>query len=283
MTVYLGIDGGGTGCRAALCDSTGRILGRGMAGPANIASDPEGAATNIRAAAEAAAKAAGGVPLERCWAGLGLAGAKAAGAAERLHTRLPFAGALIVSDALTAAQGALGSGRDGIVAALGTGSVYARRQAGTFRQIGGRGLSIGDEAGGAWLGRNAMAMALRAHDGMEPESPLLRDLVARFGGADPAVGWTVRAKPADFAALAPEIARSSDPAARTLIRAGLAQIERALHVLDAGSGVAVVLIGGLAPVYAPLLAPRWPLRPAAGDALDGALSLARGEFVPLSP
>lgn len=36
MTLYLRIDGGGTGCRMALADRTGRVLGRGDGGPANI-------------------------------------------------------------------------------------------------------------------------------------------------------------------------------------------------------------------------------------------------------
>ena len=47
MQLYLGIDGGGTGCRAALTDADGQILARAEAGPANIASDPDTALQNI--------------------------------------------------------------------------------------------------------------------------------------------------------------------------------------------------------------------------------------------
>ena len=36
MSLFLGIDGGGTGCRAVLADAQGRQLGLGAAGPANI-------------------------------------------------------------------------------------------------------------------------------------------------------------------------------------------------------------------------------------------------------
>ena len=50
MTLYLGVDGGGTGCRAAVADADGRILGRGEAASANIWSDPEGARASIVAA-----------------------------------------------------------------------------------------------------------------------------------------------------------------------------------------------------------------------------------------
>ena len=34
--LFLGVDGGGTQCRARLADRAGRILGEGIAGPANI-------------------------------------------------------------------------------------------------------------------------------------------------------------------------------------------------------------------------------------------------------
>lgn len=52
MTNYLiGIDGGGTSCRAAVATADGRILGRGKAGAANILTDPETALANIGEAA----------------------------------------------------------------------------------------------------------------------------------------------------------------------------------------------------------------------------------------
>lgn len=275
MAFFLGIDGGGTGCRAVVADGSGRILGHGMAGPANIASDPDGALTSILAAAHAAA--ADIVPLEMLHAALGLAGANAAGAPQRLAAALPFAATRIETDAITATRGALGS-RDGIVAALGTGSVFGVQRGGAIRQIGGRGLAIGDEASGAWLGRSAMASALRAIDGLEQSTPLLAALVARHGGPDQAVGWTVTARPADFATLAPEIANSDDPAARALMARAVAEIDAAIAVLQADENLPVVLIGGLAQVYAPHLGARWQLAAASGSALDGALSLARGEI-----
>ena len=43
----IGIDGGGSSCRAAVADSMGNILGRGNAGPANILSDLESSLSNI--------------------------------------------------------------------------------------------------------------------------------------------------------------------------------------------------------------------------------------------
>ena len=83
MQLFLGIDGGGTGCRAVVADAQGHILGRAEAGPANIASDFAGSVQNILAAADAAMAQAGAASVVA--ACLGLAGANAAGAAQRLR------------------------------------------------------------------------------------------------------------------------------------------------------------------------------------------------------
>ncbi len=54
MTYLLGIDGGGTGCRAALADMSGQVLGTGKSGSANIMTDMNTARLNILDATEAA-------------------------------------------------------------------------------------------------------------------------------------------------------------------------------------------------------------------------------------
>lgn len=272
MQLFLGIDGGGTGCRAAVADAAGVILGRGAAGPANIASDPAGAAANILAAAEAAVAAAGGGTIAA--AGLGLAGANAAGAPERLRSALPWPRMAVVTDAITAVKGALGSG-DGIVAALGTGSVFAVQRAGAIRQIGGRGLVLGDEASGAWIGRAILADALRAVDGFTARTPLLAALVDEMGGPDGVVTFSLRARPADFAALAPRVVESDDPAAVTVMARAEADVAEAVDLLRGGDDLSVVFLGGLGTVFATRMAGRFPVREALGTALDGALSLAR--------
>ncbi|MEY5037836.1 MAG: hypothetical protein RL472_942, partial [Pseudomonadota bacterium] len=127
MQLFLGVDGGGTGCRVALADATGRVLARAEAGPANIFSNRDLALQNILGAASSAVHQALGssAPLSQIRAGLGLAGANAAGAAAWLGAHLPFAASRIETDALTTAKGALGA-EDGLVAAMGTGSVFAR-------------------------------------------------------------------------------------------------------------------------------------------------------------
>lgn len=272
MQLFLGIDGGGTGCRAAVADAAGRILGRSEAGPANIASDPEGAAANILKAAAQALDAAGGGRVVA--AGLGLAGANAAGAADRLRDVLPFDRVAVVTDAITAVKGALGA-QDGVVAALGTGSVFAVQRGGVIRQIGGRGLVLGDEASGAWIGREILRRALRAMDGLEPMTPLLADLIQEGGGADAVVAFSLQARPVDFAALAPRVVTSDDPAALAVMTAAVADVDAAVAALQGDDTLPVVFLGGLGTVFSDRLTKRYVIHAAAGSALDGALLLAR--------
>lgn len=273
MELFLGVDGGGTGCRAAVADLSGHVLGRGEAGGANIASDPDGAAANIRRAASSALHKAGASNPDIHRAVLGLAGANRPGAPERLAKALPYAGLLIVTDAITAARGALGEA-DGILAAIGTGSVFAVQRAGQIRQFGGYGLTLGDEGSGAWLGRALLARSLRAHDGILPMTALLAETLDRMGGPEALVDFAFRAAPADFAALAPAITASADPAALAVLAAAEAEVLQTLDALQAGNDCPVTFLGGLGPHYATRFQGRWPIRPAQGSALDGALHLA---------
>lgn len=272
MQLFLGIDGGGTGCRAAVADVAGHVLGRGAAGPANIASDPDKAAENILAAAGEALAAAGGGAVAA--AGLGLAGANVAGATERLREALPWPRVAVVTDGITAVKGALGPD-DGVVVALGTGSVFAVQRAGVIRQIGGRGLVLGDEASGAWIGRTVLAHALRAVDGFSDMTPLLAGLLDEMGGADGIVAFSLRARPADFATLAPRVVTSGDPAAVAVMMQAEADVAEAVALLRASDDLPVVFLGGLGTVFAKRMAERFVICAARGTALDGALMLAR--------
>ncbi|MCU0826778.1 MAG: ATPase [Tabrizicola sp.] len=275
MPLFLGIDGGGTGCRAAVADSFGRILGTGVAGPANIASDLAGASQSILEATKQALAEAGGLAAPAdLMAGLGLAGANAAGVADRLRETLPFARLRIETDAVAAVKGALG-GDDGIVAALGTGSVFASQRGGQIRQIGGWGLVLGDDGSGARLGRGLLAAALGAVDGYRAMTPLLAEVLREQGGAEGVIAFSLRARPAEFAALAPRIVGSRDPVAQELVAEAVEDVARSIALLQGGAPLPVTYLGGLGPTYATRLGGRWAVREPLGSALDGALLLAR--------
>ena len=276
MSYFLGIDGGGTGCRAAIADGAGRIIGRGAAGPANISVDTEGACANILAATRAALQEAARGHLDELTAALGLAGANVTAAARSLRSMLPFRQTRIVTDAVTAATGALG-GQDGIVAAMGTGSVFAVQIGGEMRQYGGRGFVLGDEASGAVLGRTLLAEALRAEDGFVPMSPLLQAVLDELGGIEGVISFGFRARPAEFAAFAPRIVTGGDPAGARIFDAAVAEVGGMIDTLQAGRDLPVVFLGGLGALYADRLQGRWQMLPARGSGLDGALHLARQE------
>lgn len=275
MDLIIGVDGGGSGCRVAVADAAGTVLARAEGGPANIATDPEGAARSILACAETAFRQAAGSAAEMrgVRAGLGIAGANARGAAERLAAALPFARCRVETDAMTAARGALGP-EDGILAAIGTGSVFVRQQAGQLRQFGGWGIVLGDEGSGAGLGRAALRRTLLAAEGFVPMTDHLAALLSRFGGAEGVIAFSLAARPSELAQLAPEITASDDPACRAVWAENVSDIAEILSALGSPA-LPVTFAGGLAHAYAAAL-PDIPQRPAKGTSLDGALMLARG-------
>ncbi|WP_376875886.1 BadF/BadG/BcrA/BcrD ATPase family protein [Albirhodobacter sp. R86504] len=272
---YLGIDGGGTGCRARLVDRDGNVLGEGASGPANIATDRNQALHNILTAARQATD--GKAVLADINAGLGLAGASLQDPRDWLAAHLPFKSARIVQDVETSLIGALGR-TDGILAAIGTGSVFASRYAQQTRVIGGWGLRLGDEGSGAWMGRELCRAALRAYEGAAPDTPLLIGLREKMGGAQGIVAFGATATPADFASLARDLLpakEAGDPAALIIFKAALGEITTAIvHLQPVQKNLPVVLLGGLGSVFSASLSTDWNVIPAKGTSLDGAVALA---------
>jgi glucosamine kinase len=286
----LGIDGGGTRCRARLTDKAGAFLGEGVAGPANIRLGLDASRSAVLDAARQSLRAAGlaEAALERTVACLALAGAteprELAAVQEWL---LPFGHWIVTTDAQAACVGAH-RGRDGGVAIVGTGSIgWAIVEERTYR-VGGWGLTLGDEGSGAWLGREAIRRTLYAYDGRAAWTPLLTRLFEQFD-ADPhaVVRWAATARPSHFGSLAPlviEHAARDDPAAMSLMRQAAGHIDALVMRLTALGAERVALAGGLAPVIEPWLAPKTGVHlvPAAADALGGALRLARAEDAALA-
>ncbi|CAN7326004.1 N-acetylglucosamine kinase [Rhizobium sp. LjRoot98] len=282
----LGIDGGGTSCRAAVAGADGRILGRGKSGAANILTDPDNALIHIVSAATAAFEEAGIAPSEigSACALVGVAGSNVGDAVHYVKERLPFAKADIESDGLIALQGALGDS-DGAVAILGTGSIYISRQGDEVRYIGGWGFQIGDLGSGARLGHALLQESVLAFDRIHPSSPLTDAVMAEFNN-DPreAVEFARAAVPGEFGRFAPKIfdyAARNDPVAIALLKGCAQTVDEALDALVAQGSRKLCLLGGLAPIYRPWLAERHQplfIEPEA-DALTGSVALAAKRFV----
>lgn len=281
----LGIDGGGTSCRAAVADATGRILGRGKSGAANILTAPDTALIHIVGASTAAFEEAGIAPSQigSASALLGVAGSNVGDAVHYVKERLPFAEADIESDGLIALQGALGDS-DGAVAILGTGSIYISRRGEEISYIGGWGFQIGDLGSGARLGHALLQESVLAFDHIHPSSPLTDAVMAEFD-ADPraVVEFARAAHPGEYGRYAPKVfdyANRGDPVAIALLKASAQTINEALDVVVARGSAKLCLLGGLAPLYRPWLAERHqPLFvESAADALTGSVALAAKRF-----
>jgi glucosamine kinase len=281
--LFLGVDGGGTGCRARVIDGEGRVLGCGKAGPAALRFGVERVAAEVQIASLSALAEAGLDPaaLGAVRAAIGLAGVGRKGALEHLNAQPhPFRSVVYAHDAAIACIGAH-AGRDGGIVVVGTGSVGFGFVGGREIRVGGYGFPISDAGSGADLGLNAIRAALRAHDEGATGSPLIRDIMLRFhDDSFEAVAWMDQATATHYATFAPLVMRhadAGDAVARDIVRSAADQIGRLARRLIQSGVPGVALLGGLASpiqrwladdIQCHLVAPE-------GDAVDGALLLAR--------
>src|SRR5215470_12005915 len=280
--LLLGIDGGGSRCRARLCNISGTTLSEGVAGAANIRLGVEQSFASVLQATIQCMSGAGlsSRDFKRVVACVALAGASEPSQLEiaRRHEH-PYCLAVFVTDAQAACVGAHG-GLDGGIIVIGTGSIGWAELNGQQYQVGGWGWPISDEGSGAWLGCEALRQTLWAQDGRVPWTELLGCLFARFQ-SDPhaIVRWMTGALPRDFATLAPvvvEHAAAGDRVALELLRQASEHIDALARRLLALGVDRLALVGGLAASIEPWLTDetRRHLVAPLGDAVDGALRLA---------
>ena len=138
----------------------------------------------------------------------------------------------VAIDAVTAHLGAL-DGRGGAVTVLGTGAIAIAHPGPdsqglllpTWTRVDGWGHLFGDRGGGAWLGRCALEVALKCHDGVDVRGARLLDAATqRFGDPDtwPAQFYTRDDRAgllAEFAVDLANLVRAGDPAAAELLAA----------------------------------------------------------------
>ncbi len=285
-TLFLGLDAGGTSCRARLIDRSGAVFGEGAGGPASARLGTEAVFEAIMTAAREAWRAAelGPFAFARVRAAAGIAGFLREGVGASLRTRPhPFESLALTDDGTIACLGAHGGAEGGVVIA-GTGSIAYALRAGRdgpeTKRFGGYGFPASDEGSGARLGLAAIEAAFQAVDGRLARTPLMEALLERFGGRAAALTqWCDGATPTDYAALAPLVAlhaERGDKVAQILME-GAADALAALAATLEGAGCGrIALIGGLAGAIQPYLPQALARRLAEplGDALDGALVLA---------
>lgn len=196
----------------------------------------------------------------------------------------------VTSDVITAHVGAL-AGSAGVLLIAGTGAAALGVDADGLRLIDGWGPDVGDFGSGSWLGREALRAVLRASSGLGPHTDLTAALRERVGRASDIPAWLGRdgAVPRRLATLAPAVldaaaggdrvaAEIATEALRLLVSTAVAATSRPLPV---------ALHGGLtdhgwfrSALQDALTAVGRTVMPSAGDALAGALLLARRSDLP---
>ncbi|MGA9657666.1 MAG: BadF/BadG/BcrA/BcrD ATPase family protein [Asticcacaulis sp.] len=289
MRYFIGIDGGGTKCRARLRGvpqdgQLGELLGEGMGGPANIRIGLDLAWGHILEAIDGALAQArlNRSVFSETALGLGLAGITSARDVQMtIQAGLAFGYAQAASDAHAACLGAF-SGRNGAIMITGTGSAGYAWVEGVGHAVGGWGFEINDDGSAASLGRSAIRAAVHGFDGLTTHTAFTRAVMAHFGG-HPAdiVAWVNQAGPSDFGTLAPivmQYAGEGDAVAVELVEASAQDIGRYLARLHALGAPKLCLVGGMAESLMPWLAPwtRTILTTPEHDAVEGAIMLAHG-------
>jgi N-acetylglucosamine kinase-like BadF-type ATPase len=195
----------------------------------------------------------------------------------------------VSSDAVTAHLGALGSG-PGATLAVGTGAVaVACDDVGRWHLADGMGPHVGDNGGGAWIGRRGLDAAARSVDGrrMGASPGLVRAAEEHFGWRE---RWTAVAEVSQFAGFAPQViaaAVNGDEACREILDEAARSLADGLCAVLSHPGVEPVAVttGKLlmhAPTFRSMVLQRLlekradvRVRASAGLPLDGALALAR--------
>lgn len=281
-THFLGIDGGGSTCRARLCNATGQVLAEATSGPANLRLGVERVEEQVLLCTRAALRQANlaDFPLKQLQVGMGLAGAVLDEDLNRTsRLREHFAHCQIHNDAYIACLGAHG-GKDGAIVIVGTGSCAQVISPECSRTYGGWGFDISDQASGAWLGRLALRDCVLTLDGMRDTSELSEAIASQFSHqAAQVLRWSQSARPADYAKLAPLVfiaAEQGDTHANALVRRGCEQLILLIRAVQKHNTGRLALLGGLAEPYQRHLNPELKalISPAQGDALDGALITA---------
>jgi N-acetylglucosamine kinase-like BadF-type ATPase len=178
MSVFVGLDCGGSSTRVLAIDESGKPIFRAQAGPANLLSTPESQLrTNLRAATRGCPKA---VSVLGCFAGLVDEAVKIQ-AIGYLKQLFPTAKKIDAQADYVAALAACGKDADACVIA-GTGSIVCSWSDGKVLKSGGRGPILGDVGSAANIGKALLNAYLE--DALKASTTLKKAVTEIFGSLD---------------------------------------------------------------------------------------------------
>ena len=260
--LYLGIDGGGSKCRAVIASLEGEVIGRGVGGPANPL---HGFQKTLDSILDASLKALEDASLNssaysKLIAGVGLAGVNLPGLYKQMtEWQHPFAKMYLTTDLDIANIGAH-DGSEGAVIIVGTGSCGFVSSNGHKSIFGGHGFPIGDKASGAWMGLEAIKHTLLALDGFV-DSSILATRVSEYFSVDNALALSEKVagrssrQYAKLAKIVFDCADEKDASAEEIVLQGVEYISQMANRLLSDNPQRLCMIGGLTDFILPRLDP----------------------------
>ncbi|WP_448213664.1 BadF/BadG/BcrA/BcrD ATPase family protein [Colwellia sp. MEBiC06753] len=285
--LFLGIDGGGTKCRARIEDSQGMLIGQGLGGPANLVRGVSSTITSIMAATSQALMQAklSHQDLARVHAVAGLAGANVEQAKQEfLDWQHPFASLTVTTDMAIACYGAHQDQNGGVII-LGTGFCAGLTINQQVSEFGGYGLYLGDKASGSSLGLSAVQYGLKVFDGVEPATDFSQQILTTVDcqTLEQLLSFALSAQPNFFAQLAPIVFEYADKGcviAVNIVQQAADFIDLYANHLLAHDINRLCLVGGIASKITPWLPKslQTQLNSPISNAEQGALWLARQQL-----
>jgi len=285
--LYIGVDGGGTFCRARLVDQNDQILGEAVGGSGNPRIGIDAAWQNIINACIEACRQGDIDPQDYSdiKLGLGLAGANQPFEQELVIAQpSPFGRRYLLTDAHAACLGAFNGG-DGALLILGTGSCGVCYQNEVFNIVGGWGFPLSDQGSGARIGLSALEYSLAALDGISPSSPFTDSINAEFSlSPKEFVLFQNRLPlPKEYGAFAIQVfkfAQQQDPIAVKIVQQQVEWVSQYLDCLIDKGAKKIVLVGGVSDSIQAYLPDRYTAYFCLpkGDAMAGAILMAQAQI-----
>lgn len=281
---FLGIDGGGSKCKARLEGASGNLLGEHVSGPANPMRDYELAMTSLQDAIKGvfdSAKLSADCAI-KTHAVIGLAGLNIPSCLHKMNEwQHPFASLKFTTDLHIACVGAH-ERASGSIVIIGTGSSGIVCEGTQQFEYGGHGFMLGDKGSGAWFGAESIRYSLETIDGIQPSSSFTVKLLDTLncGSVHDVVEQYSYASSTQFAQLAPllfDYADFNDPIAIHIVKEGAIYINQLCRQMLQKKPQRLSSIGGLSHKVIPWLAPdvQSILRPPLNSPEVGAILIAR--------
>jgi glucosamine kinase len=252
--LFLGIDGGGSKCKAIIMNKDNEILGTGISGPGNPLHGFEQAINSIIESATLALEDAGLVHIElaELVAGVGLAGVNIPVLFDKVAAwHHPFKELHLATDLLIACLGAHG-GNDGAVIISGTGSCGFSCVEEQHTIIGAHGFPHGDKGSGAWFGLKGVQQVLLSLDGLIPPTLMNEVLLQKLQCNDDtdlveAVAGQKATYYAQQANLVFDAAEQGDKVALAIVDEGAEYINSIVRILVSKKPPRMSMLGGITP------------------------------------